>query len=109
MFDALYPPGQHWYWKADFVKELSDEAIALHVKHGSDLADAGSRRCTCIRSTAAAREGENSATAWGYREARWAEVIVGVDPDPGKQGDDRQVGARLLGTRSTRTPPAART
>jgi hypothetical protein len=22
------------------------------------------------------------ATAWGYRDARWAQVIVGVDPDP---------------------------
>src|SRR2546425_12461670 len=24
MFDALYPPGLQWYWKADFVNELSD-------------------------------------------------------------------------------------
>src|SRR3954454_1295367 len=23
MFDGLYPPGYQWYWKADFVKELS--------------------------------------------------------------------------------------
>ena len=37
MFDALYPPGLQWYWKADFVHELSDEAIALHVEHGSKL------------------------------------------------------------------------
>src|SRR2546428_3819634 len=22
MFDALYPPGLQWYWKADFVNEL---------------------------------------------------------------------------------------
>ena len=35
MFDGLYPPGLQWYWKADFVHELSDEAIALHVKHGA--------------------------------------------------------------------------
>ena len=37
MFDGLYPPGLQWYWKADFVKELSDEAIALHVEHGSKM------------------------------------------------------------------------
>ena len=37
MFDPLYPPGLQWYWKADFVHELSDEAIALHVKHGAEL------------------------------------------------------------------------
>src|SRR5438477_11710458 len=31
MFDALYPPGLQWYWRADFVNELSDEAIAQHI------------------------------------------------------------------------------
>src|SRR6185437_3406399 len=25
MFDGLYPPGLQWYWRADFVRELSDE------------------------------------------------------------------------------------
>src|SRR3954453_9328078 len=25
MFDPIYPPGDQWYWKADFVNELSDE------------------------------------------------------------------------------------
>ncbi len=34
-FDSLYPPGLQWYWKADFFNELSDQAIALHVDHGS--------------------------------------------------------------------------
>src|SRR5215212_10259038 len=34
MFDALYPPGMQWYWKADFVAELSDDAIARHIDHG---------------------------------------------------------------------------
>ena len=37
MFDPIFPPGLQWYWKADFVRELSDEAIALHVKHGAML------------------------------------------------------------------------
>ena len=34
-FDGLYPPGglQH-YWKANFVKELTDDAIAAHLEHG---------------------------------------------------------------------------
>ena len=26
----------------------------------------------------------NDATAWAYRDARYAQVIVGVDPDPAK-------------------------
>ena len=40
------------------------------------------RRCTCIRSTAKARSVKNSATPWSYRDATWAGVIVGVDPNP---------------------------
>ena len=34
-FDALYPSGLRHYWKASFVRELTDEAIAAHVEHGS--------------------------------------------------------------------------
>ena len=34
MFDALLPPGLQHYWKADFVKGLTDEAIEAHVKYG---------------------------------------------------------------------------
>ncbi len=37
MFDALYPPGLQWYWKAHFVNELSDEAIAIHIRHSSEI------------------------------------------------------------------------
>ena len=37
MFDGLYPPGLQWYWKADFVDHLSDEAIAEHVKFGAEM------------------------------------------------------------------------
>jgi hypothetical protein len=42
MFDALYPPGDQWYWKADFFDELSDAAIARHVEFGSRLPTAKS-------------------------------------------------------------------
>ena len=36
MFDALYPPGQQWYWKGDFVKKLTDEVIERHLEYGSN-------------------------------------------------------------------------
>jgi len=81
MFDALYPPGQNWYWKADFVKDLSDEAIALHIKHGSDLPTWQSTMHLYPIDGVASKVKPN-ATAWGNRDARWAEVIVGVDSDP---------------------------
>ena len=35
MFDPLLPPGMQWYWKGDYVTELTDAAIAAHVEHGS--------------------------------------------------------------------------
>ncbi len=81
-FDALYPPGDQWYWKADFVNELSDKAIALHVEHGSQLPTMKSSMHLYPIDGAAHRVGRNE-TAFSYREANWAEVIVGVDPDPG--------------------------
>ena len=80
-FDAPYPPGLQWYWRADFVKELSDEAIAVHVKHGSDVPTMHSTMLLYPIDGAAHRVGKNE-TPWSYRDATWAEVIVGVDPDP---------------------------
>jgi FAD/FMN-containing dehydrogenase len=81
MFDALYPPGLQWYWKADFVNELSDEAIALHIRHGSEIPTMFSAMHLYPINGAAHRVG-GSETPWSFREATWAQVIVGVDPDP---------------------------
>jgi hypothetical protein len=81
MFDPLYPPGLQWYWRADFVKELSDEAIALHVRFGSEIPTMHSTMHLYPISGAAQRPGKQD-TAWSYRDANWAQVIVGVDPDP---------------------------
>jgi FAD/FMN-containing dehydrogenase len=81
MFDALYPPGHQWYWKADFVRQLSDEAIALHARHGAMLPTMQSTvHLYPINGKAASVK--NNATPWSYRDATWAGVIVGVDPNP---------------------------
>ena len=81
MFDPIYPPGLQWYWKADFVRELSDQAIALHVQHGSKLPTTQSTMHLYPIDGAASRV-KNTATPWSYRDAVWAQVMVGVDPDP---------------------------
>ncbi len=81
LFDGLYPPGYQWYWRADFVNELSDEAIQQHVKYGSELPTKDSTMHLYPIDGAAGRVGNND-TPWNYRKAKWAEVIVGVDPDP---------------------------
>ena len=81
MFDALYPPGLQWYWKADFVNELSDAAIAEHVRFGQALPSMHSTMHLYPINGAASRVGKQE-TAWNYRHATWAQVMVGVDPDP---------------------------
>jgi len=85
LFDALYPPGLQWYWRADFVKELSDEAIARHAQHGAALPTMHSTMHLYTIDGAAHRVGKSD-TAFSYRDANWAEVIVGVDPDPANAG-----------------------
>jgi FAD/FMN-containing dehydrogenase len=81
MFDALYPPGLQWYWRADFVKELSDDAIAQHIKYGSEVPTLRSTMHLFPINGAAHRVAKQD-TAWSYRDATWAQVIVGVDPEP---------------------------
>lgn len=81
MFDALYPPGLQWYWRADFFNELSDDAIAQHMKYASKVPSMHSTMHLYPINGAAHRVDDND-TAWSYRDATWAQVIVGVDPDP---------------------------
>ena len=81
LFDGLYPPGLQWYWNADFVTELTDEAIDLHLQYAQQLPSVHSTMHLYPINGAAHRVGPND-TAWSYREANFAQVIVGVDPDP---------------------------
>jgi FAD/FMN-containing dehydrogenase len=80
MFDGIYPPGDQWYWKADFFNELSDEAIAEHVKFGSSM-PTGKSTMHLYPIDGAAGRVANDATAWNFRGAKWAQVMVGVSPD----------------------------
>jgi FAD/FMN-containing dehydrogenase len=81
LFDGLYTPGLQWYWKADFVDHLTDDAIALHLQHGSNLPTMFSTMHMYPVNGAVHRVGSGD-TAFSYRKTKWAEVIVGVDPDP---------------------------
>ena len=81
MFDGLYPPGLQWYWNADFITDLNDKAIDLHIRYAKQLPTAHSAIYLYPINGAAHRVGRNE-TAWSYREANFSQVIVGVDPDP---------------------------
>src|SRR5215210_1899625 len=81
MFDGLYPAGDQWYWKADFVTEIPDEAVAIHVQYGQDL-PTGKSTMHLYPIDGVAGRVPKDATAWNYRDAKWGMVMVGVSPDP---------------------------
>jgi hypothetical protein len=83
LFDGLFPKGLQWYWKGDFVQELSDAAIDAHVAHASKSPTELSLMHLYPIDGAVHRVNSN-ATAWSCRDATWSMVIAAIDPDPGK-------------------------
>lgn len=81
MFDGLLPPGLQWYWKGEFFKELSDDAIVLHVQHAAKL-PLGLSTMHLYPVNGAAHKVGKSETPFSYRDAVWSQVIAGIDPDP---------------------------
>jgi FAD/FMN-containing dehydrogenase len=81
LFDGLYPAGLQWYWKADFFTDLNDQAIDLHAKYAEQLPTMHSTM-HLYPINGAVHDVDRSGTAFSFREANFAEVIVGVDPDP---------------------------
>ena len=81
LFDGLFPPGLQWYWRADFFNELGAEARAKFLEFGSKIPTPLSQMHLYPISGAASRVGKEE-TPWAYRDAKYAGVIVGVDPDP---------------------------
>jgi len=82
LFDPLLPPGLQWYWRADFVKEFNKESIAAHYAQASK-APAGLSQVHIYPIDGAAHRVGRHDTAFSYRDANFALVIVGVDPKPG--------------------------
>lgn len=80
-FDALYPRYEQWYWRADFVNEVPNEAAELHAKFAAELPTWKSTM-HLYPIDGAAHDHAPTDTAWSYRDARWASVYAGVDADP---------------------------
>jgi hypothetical protein len=81
LFDPLLPKGMQWYWKGDFVKELSDRAIELHVEHTGKVPTELSIAHIYPINGAVHKVGRHE-TAWNCRDATWSMVICGIDPNP---------------------------
>lgn len=80
-FDGLYGPGDQWYWRADFVNHIPDEAIAFNTDW-NDKVPSWKSGSHIYPIDGAAHDVGDDETAWAYRDARWAQVIIGVDTEP---------------------------
>jgi FAD/FMN-containing dehydrogenase len=81
MFDPLLPAGLQHYWKADFATKLTDGAIKAHVEYGPKVPVVNSTMHIYPINGACNRVAPD-ATAFAYRDAKFATVIAGMWPDP---------------------------
>src|SRR5258707_6648959 len=86
MFDPFFRKGLQWYWRGDFVKELTDEAIDAHITQAQKLPSALSLMHLYPIDGAVRRVGKSD-TAWNTRDATWSMVIAGIDANPQKAGE----------------------
>ncbi len=80
-FDPVYPAGDQWYWRADFVEEIPDAAVEAHAKFGAEMPTWQSTM-HLYPIDGAVHDVGASDTAFAYRDATWASVFAGVDKDP---------------------------
>ena len=80
-FDGLFPPGIRQYWKGNFVKELTDEAIAAHVRHGPH-APTVSSTMHLYPINGACHDVAADATSFGHRDANFAMVVLAASDNP---------------------------
>jgi FAD/FMN-containing dehydrogenase len=81
LFDPLLPAGLQHYWKAAFATELTDGAIKAHLEFGPKVPVVNSTMHIYPINGAAGRVASD-ATAFAYRDAKFATVIAGMWPDP---------------------------
>jgi FAD/FMN-containing dehydrogenase len=91
LFDPFFPKGLQWYWKGDFVSELSDEAIDVYIAHS---AKAPTELCLMhlYPIDGAVHRVTKSETPWGARDATWSMVIAAISPNPQQAGELKEWG-----------------
>jgi len=80
-FDGLYGPGDQWYWRGAFLREIPDGAIGVNREWNERMPGfkAGSHFYPV---DGAVNDVAPEDTAFGYRDATWSQVFIGCDPDP---------------------------
>lgn len=89
IFDELFRPGMQWYWKSDFVTDLGEAAIDLHLEHGRKLPTMLSTMHLYPINGASHRVAAGD-TAFAYRHANFVQLIAAISPDPAD--NDRMIG-----------------
>lgn len=88
-FDELLPPGLQHYWKASFSTGLTDGAIAAHAEWGPQVPAVNST-VHIYPINGAANRVPPDATAFAYRDSKFATVIAGMWPDPADNAANTQ-------------------
>lgn len=86
MFDALFPPGRQDYWKADFLTELSDEAIEVNTRFGGKMPNPSSVM-HLYSVNGAIQDVAPTATAYNHRDAKFVWVALVTDDDATRMPD----------------------
>lgn len=81
MFNALYPKGMQWYWKAHYVNEISDDCLDVNLIYGSKVPSLQSTM-HYYPINGKVHDIKQEESAWVNRDKRYVQLIVGVDPDP---------------------------
>jgi FAD/FMN-containing dehydrogenase len=81
LFDPFFPKGLQWYWKGDFVRSLSDEAIDTHIAQAAK-APSELSLMHLYPIDGAVHRVRRDGTAWSARDATWSMVIAGIDSRP---------------------------
>jgi FAD/FMN-containing dehydrogenase len=88
-FDGLYGPGDQWYWRGAFLREIPDEAIGVNREWNERMP--GFKAGTHFYPVdGAVNDVAPEDTAFGYRDATWSQVFIGCDPDPGNASAVRE-------------------
>jgi FAD/FMN-containing dehydrogenase len=86
LFDELLPPGLRHYWKTHSVREIPEEAVDVHLRHGARVPTIESGVFFFPLDGAAQRVAPDE-TALGFRDAALSIAITATWHDP---ADDRK-------------------
>jgi FAD/FMN-containing dehydrogenase len=81
MFDGLLPHGLYQYWKADFVDDLTEQAIAEHVRYGPRIPTVHSA-VHIYPLDGAVHDVSADQTAFAYRDVKFTHILAAVSPEP---------------------------